>query len=712
MIFKGIKGFFSNTLLGRILGSFVFQIAVIQVVVFLSVYTIIATSITPERYDLKVGDIAPEDIIAPKDTINLPATRKLQEEAVKSVPKKFTQDSKITEEVMAEIKEIFQSVYVLKKESNRPESKILEELKEKIDIELTEEGYKTFFKTDPDDLKRLEEETLKITEEILEGGIKEDNLDKAKTLLIEGFRSVKLPKELKNLGEEIAISLLRPNMVFDRVATEQEQWEAINSVIPVKVLKNEIIVQKGHKITDEHLEILKDLDLLAQGRIINIKKITGISFLVITFQALVFIFLFLFYKDILFNKKLLILIYLIILSNLLIARGIFLISGYLIPVASGVILITIFVNPKVAMLINLVLGILIGIITRNDFHYTLVALVGGTVGMFSVSRLQQRSDLTRAGFMIAIANAVVILGIGCMENYTYLDVFRKGLWGIINGVFSVVLAIGLLPFIENAFGVTSAVKLIELSNPNQPLLKRLLVEAPGTYHHSIIVGNLAEAAAEAVGGNSLLARVGAAYHDIGKIKRPYFFIENQLTSENPHDKLTPSLSSLIITSHIKDGLELAKAYKLPGPVVDIIKQHHGTSLLTYFYHKAKEQDSSESVAESSFRYEGPKPKTKEAAIVMLADSVEAAIRSLSKPTAGRIEGLVREIIKDRLNDDQLNACDLTLKDLDNIAAIFSKILAGIFHSRIEYPKAIKEFERGKLKNGGTDNESTEYSGSN
>jgi putative nucleotidyltransferase with HDIG domain len=231
---------------------------------------------------------------------------------------------------------------------------------------------------------------------------------------------------------------------------------------------------------------------------------------------------------------------------------------------------------------------------------------------------------------------------------------------------------------------------LELSNPSQPLLRRLLIEAPGTYYHSILVGNLSEAAAEEVEANSLLCRIGAYYHDIGKLKRPYFFKENQITKDNPHDKITANLSALIITSHVKDGIEMARKYKLPSSVINIIHQHHGNTLVAYFYHRALNSEGSEQVTEDKFRYLFPKPQTKEAAIVMLADSVEAYIRSLTEPTQEQVEAGVKKIIRDKLQDGQLEQCDLTLKDLDNIARAFVKVLAGIFHDRIEYPETAKD----------------------
>jgi putative nucleotidyltransferase with HDIG domain len=242
-----------------------------------------------------------------------------------------------------------------------------------------------------------------------------------------------------------------------------------------------------------------------------------------------------------------------------------------------------------------------------------------------------------------------------------------------------------LPFLEAAFDIATDIKLLELLDPNQPLLKELVYKSPGTYHHSIVIGNLAEAAAETIGENPLLARVGAYYHDIGKAQKPEYFIENQRADENKHDRLTPSMSSLIITSHVKEGADLAKQHRLPSVVTDIIRQHHGTSLITFFYQKAKELHPDMPLSEQDFRYPGPRPRSKVAAIVMLADAVEAASRTLIEPTPQRIQGLTNSVITRIFLDDQLSMCDLTLKDLREIAKSFNTILNGIFHHRIDYP---------------------------
>jgi cyclic-di-AMP phosphodiesterase PgpH len=374
-------------------------------------------------------------------------------------------------------------------------------------------------------------------------------------------------------------------------------------------------------------------------------------------------------------------------------------------VAMGVILITVIYGYKLAVLMNLIFALLVALITGGEFVYLLPALIGGLVAIYAVSRVSQRSDLAKAGLYVAASNTAVIISLFLfMGNLSLEYGFLRDLGyalvaGIANGLLSSIIAIGMLPYLESAFGVTTAITLLELSNPNHPLLRQLLSRAPGTYYHSMMVCNLAEAAAEAVGADALLTRAGAYYHDIGKLKRPYFFTENQLSGRNPHEKISPNLSALIIGAHVKDGVELARKHRLPSVITDIIRQHHGSSLISFFYQQALEANGQENVSIDKFRYEGPLPQTKEAAIIMLADAVEAGIRSLSKPAGSRVETLIRRIIKEKLNDNQMDESDLTLKELDQIGDAFVNIMAGIYHTRIEYPeKDLKaEFERSAVK---------------
>ncbi|WP_245523143.1 HD family phosphohydrolase [Thermosediminibacter oceani] len=659
----------------------------------MAITALILANTLPRKYDLNVGDIVQEDIVARKDAIDTVATRKLQMAAANSVPEKYTLDQNITREVKGKVTEIFNAVRNVQSRDFSDNAAKIKTLKLMIHDGLSEDTYSVLVNMSGPDLKELETVTKAVIETVMDDGVKEESIDRAKAFIIEEFKAVSLPQPVKNAGEDIAFAVLKPNMIFDKEATQREQKAAMEAVAPVKITKGQVLVEKGKPVTAEQIELLKELGLLAKDKSSYFSMILGVILLVAILEVILIIAVYLFHRDLYENVSYLGLLALIIVSTLFIATVFKTISNFLIPLAAGSMLISILINPSLALIASFIMSIAVGVILDNDFISSLVALLGGLAGVFSTKRVSQRNDLTKAGGLVGLVNFLVILSLGLLNYSSMWDVARQSFWGITNGFLSSILTVGILPFLENAFGITTSVKLLELSNPNQPLLRRLLLEAPGTYHHSIIVGNLAEAAAEAVGGDPLLARVGASYHDIGKLKRPYFFIENQLASENPHDKLNPTLSALIITSHVKDGLDIARQYNLPPIVQDFIVQHHGTSLLTLFYKKALDSDAEKKPEENSFRYDGPKPQTKEVAIVMLADSAEAAVRSMTKPTPGKIEGLVRQIIKEKLADGQLDESNLTLKDLDKIASAFSKVLTGIFHTRIEYPEKLKELER-------------------
>lgn len=490
-----------------------------------------------------------------------------------------------------------------------------------------------------------------------------------------------------------------PTLVIDEEATNSLK-AAAEAAVKLEVHRyktNEKIIGKGEIVDENNFRVLEAYGLVDDRT--PWRSTGGIAIIVLIGMGAIFLHVYHYKRSILQSTGKMALMGLTMALVLIIGKGTININmggaeynalaGILIPAAWATMSITILIDVEVALLASVILAVFTAILvdptlaTSFGLQVGLVSLAGGIVGVHSVSHLSQRSDLARAGIFISATNVLAITGVALMSGM-HLTVWAVGaLLAIVNGLASSVLTVGTLHWFESGFHITSAIHLLEISNPNRPLLKRLLMEAPGTYHHSILVGNLAEAAAEAVHADAALVRVGAMYHDIGKLKRPYFFIENQFAQDNPHDRIAPTLSSLIITSHIKDGLELAKEYKLPEPIQNIIAQHHGDSLVSFFYHKALEENPD--APEEAFHYEGPRPQSKEAALVSLADSVEAAVRSMKQPTPGRIEGLVRKLIKDKLNDGQLDQSDLTLQDLDRIAIAFVRVLSGIFHSRVEYP---------------------------
>jgi len=664
---------------------------------FFALTALVYASILPQKYDIKVGEVVQEDIRARKDGINTVATHKLQQAAADSVSKKYTLDHNITLESKSEITQIFYGIRQVRSRDILDEHGKVDALKRMIDQDLAEETYVQAVKMDDAGLMELETITKAILEKVMEGGVKDDSIDRAKTYIIEEFKNTDIPQEAKNMGEDIAFSAIKSNMVYDSEATEKEQQDAMNAVEPVKISRNQILIEKGAIVTAEQRDLLKDLGLLVQDRRANLSLLAGTMLLVAILEGILIFAIYFFHRNLFENELYLSLLALVILSTLVSSIAIKAISSYLIPLAAGSMLISILINPSIALISSFIMSISVGIMLGNDFVISMIGFLGAVAGVFCTVRLSQRADLTKSGGIIGLVDFALIAGIGLLNNDPFWTTIRQSSWGIVSGILSSVLTIGILPFLESTFGITTSIKLLELSNPNQALLKRLMIDAPGTYHHSIIVGNLAEAAAEAVGADPLMARVGANYHDIGKLKRPYFFIENQLTSDNPHDKLNPTLSALIITSHVKDGMEIAREYRLPAVISGFIAQHHGTTLLSYFYNKAA-TGADQKPDEASFRYEGPKPQTREIAIVMIADSVEAAVRSMANPTPGKIDGLIRQIIKEKLSDGQLDESDLTLKELDKIAGAFSRVLTGIFHTRIEYPDRLKELEGKQAKN--------------
>ena len=389
------------------------------------------------------------------------------------------------------------------------------------------------------------------------------------------------------------------------------------------------------------------------------------------------------------------LLYLILLFTSILATAYFVInhgwSKFYIPFCAIPILTTLLFNRlELSLLMTLAISIVTASITGNHLHLGVVFFVSGLISSILVLNARRRMTIIRAGFLAGILQAMLLFFIDIfwvvpkeVYYFSYATLF-------FNGLASSIIALGVLPLFEYLFNTITNISLLELADFNHPLLQRMILEAPGTYHHSLIVGNLSEAACGAIGANALLARIGAYYHDIGKLEKPEYFSENQNIFASKHDTLTPSMSKLVITSHTKDGVELAKKYKLNQSIINFIRQHHGKSLVYFFYRRALESlEEDQDIKEEGFRYPGPKPDTKETAVVMLADSVEAATRALKEPSPSKISEVVHKIINNKFIDGQLDECELTLKDLEKIAAVFIRLLGGIYHSRINYPEKLK-----------------------
>ncbi len=503
-------------------------------------------------------------------------------------------------------------------------------------------------------------------------------------------------------------SWIVPNVQLDEAATEQLTRRALEQLDPVliQVRKGRTIIRVGDEVGAQEFLILQTLKSIKQPRRLA-GKFVGI-FLVVTF------FLFALGHYTLAERKregeahgshlllLLILTLCVLVSKLfMVFVDVVLPSLHidvlqnpihlylLAPLALGSVLATLLTNVHLTTFYSLTFSVFV-VLLSGESSLFVYSLAGSLAARYALEQYRERSAIIRAGMIIGCVNLLVALAqqlYSTSPDFLWLVFSVRSFSALLSGLFAAMLASLLLPVLESLFEVTTDIRLLELSNLNNPILRRLALEAPGTYHHSIIVGTLAEAAAERIGANSLLVRVGAYYHDIGKLKTPEYYIENQIYSGNKHENLSPSMSSLILASHVKDGLAIAKEIKLLPRVRDLIPEHHGTRVMTYFYRKAKEAESNQGkkINESDFRYPGPKPQSKEAAILILADQIEAASRTLEDPSPGQIRGMIRRLVQGTIEDGQFDECDITMKELDQIAETFGRVLSGMYHHRVQYP---------------------------
>lgn len=658
------------------------------------IYFLLATGLTAKRYNLKTGDIPKVDIKAPREVKDELSTDAKLHQAIDSVPIQYNKNPEVKTDILNNLNAFFTKASQLK-DSQIEEKDKLEKLKSEYNMNITEDTYRAVITLEKDDIKKLQDFLQRILGDIYDSSNisdntqsdNEDDIKKAQENILLKVTTSELSKDLRTIATNIAYSQISPNFFYDKEKTEELRKEAEKKVSPVMIKKDQTIVKEGEPVTEHQIQILKDLGLLNNSPYFQWHIYLSLAVLIILILLLQWIYIYKYHEKIFHDVKLIVMINILNCIAILLSRIVGMISPFLMPITFIPMIMALLVNHRISLTLSVLNCVLINVASGFNLDITILAIVNSVVGSIILKKMQQRNDILIASLYVFIINVTLTFSMGFLVSSNILDVVHKSIYTGSASIVSGILVIGFLPLFESAFDIVTTIKLLELSNPNAPLLKRLLMEAPGTYHHSIMVGNLAEVAAEEVGGNSLLARVAAYYHDIGKIKRPYFFKENQLGKDNPHDKLTPNLSTLIIISHVKDGSEMAKEYKLPKIIKDIIEEHHGTSVVKYFYLTMKNSSEEfESINEDDFKYSGPIPRTKESGIIMLADGVEAAVRSINEPDEFKITQMIDSIFKDRLNEGQLDDCDLTLRDMSKIKKAFLTVLIGIYHHRIEYPE--------------------------
>lgn len=532
-------------------------------------------------------------------------------------------------------------------------------------------------------------------------------LDQAKTMVrIIAQPLVKdLHYNLTNLIVDFCQRLIQPNITLNRNETEERKKRALAEIKPVlhKVKAGEMILREGERVTEYQLLKLKNLAEQKREEKIYAKNFGAVALLIILICIKYFIHLNHTERpvtnrniDLLFLTCILISFFFLTKLSTILFEAIAHNSPFPlsvvslcfgIPLSAATMTVCLFLGIQIAIPFALMVSVCCAVLLQDRFEMFIYFALSCSVAAFWMQSCKERKVFIKAGLKLGFLNIVFATAVAIfMGDYAGIKLLWDWIFGFIAGVSAGVITAGLAPLLEIAFGYTTDITLLELANLERPILRRLMMEAPGTYHHSVIVGSMVEAAAAEIGANPLLAKVCGYYHDIGKLKKPLYFIENQTDGVNRHDKLAPSMSGLILISHVKHGVEIGREHRLGGVILDTIRQHHGTSLITYFYEKARQLKGEDAVKINDYRYPGPKPQTREAGLVMLADVVEAASRTLSNPTPSRIQGLVQTLINKIFSDGQLENCELTLKDLHAIAKSFNKILNGIHHHRIEYPE--------------------------
>ena len=660
-----------------------------------------------KTYDIKRFNTAKETIRSPITIENEQETERKTREAVQSVKDRFDISKEITNQRIQFIEEIFEAINTIEKteakkkndEASLTHQEKLQQLKQILSPEITEQINDSVFayllELDEKERNKGKKELTESVKQILSNGVRMENIERATSEAISSIKYTDLEEDFKKHLQKLAEFSIVENSFFDYDKTMEAQKSAASNVDPVVIRAGEIIVREGQTITNEIYEELKLVGLLNKER--NFYPVISLLIFIAMILSIITYELFVLDKKQGIDRGIILSVLFISILVISLMKVISLYTTtnqlfYTVPVATGVLLVKLLINERLAIVLASLYAILGTIIFNGEIPGSL-NMEAGIYFFFSqmaaiifLVNVKDRLTIMKSGIGMSIVNIVTVLLFLFLsfEKYSIKDLFLQSGFGVLSAFLSAVLAIGLLPFFETSLGILSDIKLLQLSSPNHPLLKKLLTEAPGTYHHSVMVANLSETACEAIGVNGLLARVGAYYHDIGKTVRPHYFIENQLAIRNPHDFIEPRQSAQIIMAHPYDGVEMLKKHKMPKEIIAIAQQHHGTTLLKYFYYKEKETD--EHVTESEFRYPGPKPQTKETAIVSICDSVEAATRSLKEPTKEKIEEVVSSIIKDRLTDGQFDECALTFMELKIAQQTICDTLKGIFHSRIQYPE--------------------------
>ena len=625
-----------------------------------------------------VGDVVISDIYAPKTIVfnDKSAKEKIIENMIAQSGKEYIYSADAGRIYLETFDEFFDDIYALK--NNKDSNVDFKNLEKDTGRRIPDSMVKELLSLKVPDIVKLQKETRKFLENLYESGIVQEKA----SVKYKSPYDKKIEK-LSNLQKQIVETFAAPNYIYDEGKTKKAIEEKVSQINDqyIEIKAGTLVAKKGEILNERRIKILESCGVYSYKKSLGI-MMANLAYLFII-STLFYQIVFNRYKKDILRKSTYRSTLLIIIVFFLTFRFINNDLIYLVPADTALFLLVLLTNTKFGlMIISFMLFFLLPIIDY-DLIFLVMNIASMTFGAYLIKKVNTRAGLIAIGIQMAVLKVATF---GLLSFFSEVETFGAALKSgeiIVSGLVSGMIAIALLPYFEKTFNILTLFKLLELGDLSHPLLKKLSMEAPGTFHHSMMVATLSENAAAAVGANSVFARVASYYHDIGKCKRPQFYVENQQNGENPHNRVSPFMSNLIITSHTKDGAEMAKQYQIPREIRNIMYEHQGTTFLAYFYNKAKALDPT--VTKEEFRYSGPKPRSKESAIIMLADSIEAAVRSLDEKTPRAIEEMLRKIINGKIEDNQLSEADLTFKEIEIIIHTFVKSLISIHHVRIKYP---------------------------
>ena len=676
----------------------------ICVVGILLMVALFEVAIVPTRYQLKVGMVPNVTIAATKDVVDEISTEKKREEAAEKVVKTYRYQESITNEVLTMYDQIFAQLRAVRQYASTLEDASSTRVYTKDELQYGHEMLTLLSLSDYQltslmrSTKEELEEAYTLVYAALQSTMQSYVTEGQESAAIYSIRQIVNYRISIPLGQNVIPAVLnacvQANILVDQEKTEEDKQAARDAVEPVMYKQGQNIVVRGEgRITENQLAMLSTLGLLSDSEVDMTIYVGAVVLAVFVLTCMVLLLRHYGETRVMSETDRLLLTWCVLVISFALCLLGRIANAYLVPLILCPLLLTALLGLRVGVVCNAALNILVAAVAAGGSEeyaekvavILISGLLSGTITALMMNRKTSRLWVLLSGLTGCAVDFISIMCIGLMTSSELTGSIINAGWRAGGSAIGTLLCIGLQPLLEMIFNMPTPMKLMELSNPNQPLLRRMLLEAPGTYHHCTIVASIAEAAAESIGANPLICRVGGYYHDVGKLKRPSYFTENQTGGVNIHDHTDPYVSAAIITSHTRDGVALARAYRLPRAIQQIIAEHHGNTPVMFFYHKALQQANGKPVDINNFRYDGRPPRTKEGAIVMLCDTIEAAVRTMKNPTTDGIEEFIVKLVRGKLEDGQLNDSPLTLRDIDRICAAATQVLLGVFHERIEYP---------------------------